>query len=38
MPSHLFNLLLSLFALFAGPDSNTAAGDNGSGLDPDGRS
>ena len=37
MPSHLFTLLLTLFALFGGSEPNTGgATDNGSGLDPNG--
>jgi len=36
MPSHLFDLVLTLFALFANPDSATATTDTGSGLDPNG--
>jgi hypothetical protein len=38
MPSHLFTLFLTLFALFAGSDPAEAnSGDNGSILDPNGR-
>jgi hypothetical protein len=37
MPSHLFTLFLALFAPFAGAETNSATGDNGSILDPDGR-
>jgi hypothetical protein len=33
---NLATLLLTLFALFAGAEPNTATGDTGSGLDPDG--
>jgi len=38
MQSHLLTLLLTLFALFSGtmPNSGTN-GDNGAGLEPDGR-
>jgi hypothetical protein len=35
---HLATLLLTLLALFAGADPNTATSDTGSGLEPDGRS
>jgi hypothetical protein len=37
MASHLFTLLLALSALFGSSEPNTATGDNGSGLDPNGR-
>jgi len=38
MPGHLLDLLLALFALFVGTEPNAAAtGDNGAGLEPDGR-
>jgi len=37
MPGHLLDLLLTLFALFAGSEPNAATSDNGSILDPDGR-
>jgi len=37
MPSHLLDLLLTLFALFTGSNPAEAnSGDNGPGLDPDG--
>ncbi len=36
MPN-LLTLLLTLFALFGGSAPNAATGDNGSGLEPDGR-
>jgi hypothetical protein len=36
MPGHLTTLLLTLFALLAGAESNTATGDTGSGLEPNG--
>lgn len=36
MPSDLFNLLLTLFALLAGVEPNTGDTDTGSGLDPNG--
>jgi len=37
MPGHFLDFLLTLFALFAGSEPSSATGDNGSGLDPDGR-
>jgi hypothetical protein len=38
MPGHLLDLLLTLFALFGGAEPNSGTtGDNGSGLDPNGR-
>ena len=37
MPGHFLDFLLTLLALFNGTEPNAATGDNGSGLDPDGR-
>jgi hypothetical protein len=37
MPGHFLTFLLTLFALFAGSEPTTATGENGPGLDPDGK-
>ena len=37
MPGHFLDFLLTLLALFNGTEPTAATGDNGSGLDPDGR-
>lgn len=36
MPSHFLDFLLTLLALFAGSEPNTATGDTGSILEPNG--
>ena len=37
MSGHFLDFLLTLLALFNGTEPTAATGDNGSGLDPDGR-